>query len=406
MGKTLQWWIVVGCIWHMSAVHGAESEIETGRYLAVAGNCYGCHTRPGAPAYAGGVAFKTPFGVIYSSNITPDEKTGIGRWTDADLIRAMHEGVAADGTHLYPVFPYPSYTRVLEKEIKAIYAYLRTVPAVSNVPPENQLGFPYNQRWLLPIWNALYLDQGRYESNPSLSAEANRGAYLLHGLGHCGACHTPRNFLGGPQQERALSGATYLDEVAAGKTRPWYAINLTSGPGGLKDWSAQDIATYLKRGYNRNAASFGPMNEVIEHSTRHLSDADLQAIGAYLKTLAPLGETVEHALSDEVRRDGQILYDSYCGTCHLPTGLGSEDTGPPLVGSPVTLGAAPASLINSILYGAQAAQGLAIPQNWREMKAFGDELDDEQVAILATFIRNSWGNRAGPVTAEQVKAQR
>lgn len=390
-----------------SILSNAETQVEKGKYLAQAGNCVSCHTRPGGEPFAGGLSFKTPFGVVYSTNITPDVETGIGNWSDGDLVRAMHEGVSAEGRNLYPVFPYPSYTKVSEEDVRAIYAYLKTTKPVSYTPPENELDFPYNQRWLMPLWNTLFFDEGRYEEDPELSAEANRGAYLVQGLGHCGSCHTPRNGFGALENDKALSGGSYLDAVEEGKVRPWSAVNLTPGPGGIEKWSSDDIAAYLKKGYNAHAATFGPMNEVILNSTQYLSEADAKAIGVYLKTLPPMGATpIEYEMDEDTRFEGQIIYDTRCGTCHLPTGLGSEDTGTPLVGSTVVLSADPASLINSILYGAHAPRELGIPEEWASMKAFGNLLDDEQIAILATFIRNSWGNKASPVTEEQVMQQR
>lgn len=385
----------------------AGTQIEKGNYLARAGNCYSCHSRPGGKPFAGGRAFKTTFGLIYSSNITPDIETGIGSWSEDDFVRAMHEGISPDGDRLYPVFPYPSYTKLNIEDVRAIYDYVKDIEPANYTAPENELDFPYSQRWLMSIWNKLYFDEGRYQYNAALSGEANRGAYLVLGLGHCGSCHTPRNFLGAPQTDKALSGGSYLDIVEHTKLRQWSSVNLTPGPGGLKNWSSDDIAAYLKQGYNKHTATFGPMNEVIENSTQYLSDADLTAIGMYLKTLPPVGEIpADHKIDEETMRQGQIMYDIHCGTCHLPTGLGSEDTGTPMAGSTVVLAADPSSLINSILYGANAPPSLLVPEGWSTMKAFGNRLDDEEVAILSTFLRNSWGNRASPVTPEQVEQQR
>ncbi len=389
-----------------SVPSNAQTQVEKGKYLTQAGNCHSCHTRPGGEPFAGGLSFTTDFGVIYSTNITPDPETGIGDWSEDDLVRAMHEGVSADGDNLYPVFPYPSYTKVSEEDIKAIYAYLRTLEPVSYTAPENELDFPYDQRWLMGIWNMLFFEEGRYQEHPELSAEANRGGYLTQGLGHCGSCHTPRGSLGGPENDLALSGGTYLDVVEEGKIRPWSAVNLTPGPGGLEKWSADDIAAYLKLGHNKHAATFGPMNEVILNSTQYLTDADAKAIGEYLKSLPALGDNEAVEVDEDTMSEGSVIYDTRCGTCHLPTGLGSERTGTPLVGSTVVLSADPASLINSILYGAHAPKELPVPEEWSSMKAFGNLLDDEEIAILATFIRNSWGNKASPVTEEEVLRQR
>ena len=386
----------------------SDSIIEKqGQYLSMAGNCHSCHTRPGGDSYAGGVPFNTSFGIIYSSNITPDNETGIGNWTDTDFIRAMHEGISANGHNLYPAFPYPSFTKISVEDVLAIYNYIKTLTPVSYTPPENTLDFPYNQRSLMSIWNMLYFDEGRYRKLPELSVEENRGAYLVQGLSHCDACHTPRNFLGGQDNTQALAGGSYLDEVEEGKIRPWSAINLTPGPGGIQAWTGNDIANYLKKGYNVHAATFGPMNKVIVNSTQYLSDVDLNSIGAYLKTLPPKGVvTAEKENDEDMMIEGQILYDTRCGTCHLPNGMGSEDTGTPLVGSAIVLSSDPASLINSILYGAHAPEALPVPEAWSSMKAFGNLLDNEEVAILSSFLRNSWGNHASFVTENQVELQR
>src|SRR5579859_2520062 len=187
--------------------------VEQGRYLATAGDCISCHTRTNGAPFSGGRQLNTPFGVIYSTNITPDPKTGIGAWSEQQFERALREGIAADGTHLYPAFPYTAYTKVTDQDVRAIYAYLRTLKPVNYMPPENKLRFPFSIRALLTGWNMLFFKQGRYAPNASRSAEWNRGAYLTQGLGHCGACHTPRNSLGGERNSEALTGGDYLDEI-------------------------------------------------------------------------------------------------------------------------------------------------------------------------------------------------
>ena len=198
------------------------ADAERGRYLALAGNCGACHTRPGGEPFAGGLAFETPFGTIYSSNITPDAKTGIGRWKAADLRRAMHEGIAADGSHLFPAFPYPSYTKVTDADVDDIYAYLRTLNPVRYVPPDNSILF--SMRWALGPWNKLYFRPGRFVPDPDRPAGWNRGAYLVQGLGHCGACHTPRNAQMAELPERALQGGVVTGAVAPGRQRDWFAV--------------------------------------------------------------------------------------------------------------------------------------------------------------------------------------
>ncbi|MEE8305789.1 MAG: cytochrome c, partial [Gammaproteobacteria bacterium] len=235
----------------LSAASQAQQQTDTadpaerGRYLATVGNCKHCHSVEGGAAFAGGAAFSTDFGVIYSTNITPDPAAGIGTWTLEQFTRAMREGIAADGTKLYPAFPYPSFTKITDGDLKDIFAYLQTVAPTPNTPPENDMSFPFSQRSLMGVWNKLFLDNARFAANESKSAEWNRGAYLVQGLGHCGSCHTPRNALGAEQADRALSGGTYNDEVEAGMLRPWSAVNLTSAPDGLAAWSVDDIRGYL-----------------------------------------------------------------------------------------------------------------------------------------------------------------
>ena len=381
------------------------SAIERGEYLAAAGNCKHCHTTEGGAPFAGGLAFSTDFGVIYSTNITPDTETGIGGWTLEQFVRAMHEGVSADGTKLYPVFPYPSFTKVTSDDLEAIFAYLKTVAPVSSQPPENDLSFPFNQRGLMGVWNALFFESGRYTADPSKSTEWNRGAYLVEGLAHCGTCHTPRNILGGKQEDRALSGGTYLDKVEPGVLRPWSAVNLTSAADGLAAWSEDNIAEYLLTGHSAPAGTFGPMNAVITEGTSLLTPEDVRAMAIYLKNLPPIERAPQHEMDPEDFRAAELIYTIHCGTCHLPTGLGDRSTGPALVGRPIVQAEDPASLINSIIYGA-TVPAPAPPHAWENMEAFGDKLDDDEIALLSTYMRANWGNRGGPVSEADVAKQR
>jgi mono/diheme cytochrome c family protein len=207
---------------------------------------------------AGGVAFETPFGKIYSTNLTPDEETGIGKWTEKDFAQALRKGVRPDGAHLYPVFPFTAYTKVTDTDAAALFAYLKSLPAVSSAPPANEMSFPFNQRRLMSIWKALFFDEGAYQPVAGQSDEWNRGAYLVEGLGHCSACHSPRNFLGAERSSAAMTGGTYLDRVPTGELRPWSAPNLTSAANGLGEWSVEDIAAYLKTGANDHVSVSGP----------------------------------------------------------------------------------------------------------------------------------------------------
>jgi mono/diheme cytochrome c family protein len=392
-----------------TAIAASQAEIEYGMYLAKAGNCVSCHTRTNGDLFAGGVAFETPFGKIFSTNVTPDAETGIGEWTLDDFAVALRKGIRPDGKHLYPVFPYTSYTMASDAEVAALFAYFQTLPPVKYRPPENDLGFLYSQRWALGIWKSLHFEEGRFVPNPDRTDEWNRGAYLVNGLAHCGICHTPRNFLGASDEEMALTGGTYIDSIG-GRSLSWSATNLTSAKSGVGSWSEDDIVSYLRSGVSSRAGVFGPMNEVIVNGTRHLQEHDLRAMAVYLKSI-PANEQQNGSIPDEdTMRRGSLLYDIHCGTCHLPTGLGSDNTGPPLLGSPVTLAADPASLINITLYGPQvprtAPSAAWEARTWKRMDPYAAILDDDEAATLLSYIRNAWGNSAGEVTPGQVANQR
>lgn len=389
----------------VSTLADSDNPVQRGLYLSTAGNCMACHTTEGGEPFAGGVAFHTDFGVIYSTNITSDSENGIGSWTEEQFIAAMHEGVSADGSKLYPAFPYPSFAKVSEADVKDIFAFLKTVAPSSYTPPANEMGFPFNQRALMGIWNALFFEGERFVPDDSKSDTWNRGAYLVEGLGHCGTCHTPRNALGGLKTDQALSGGTYNDKVEEGKIRPWSAANITPAPDGLAIWEEDDIAEYLKTGHNRKGGTFGPMNEVITLSTSQLSDDDVQSIAHYLTNIEPIIRAEQVEMDPADYRAGELVYTIHCGTCHLPTGLGDTSIGPPVKGSSVVQAEDPASLINVIIYGAEVPVP-SPPGAWKSMEAFGDKLDDDEIALLASYMRTSWGNRGGLVTEEDVTKQR
>jgi len=398
---------------------------EQGRYLTTVGDCISCHTRAGGEPFAGGRPLNTPFGVIYSANITPDRKTGIGAWTERQFERALRAGIAADGTHLYPALPYTAYTKVTDQDVHAIYSYIRTVKPVSYIPPGNKMPFPFSIRALLAGWNMMFLEEGRFAPDASRSAEWNRGAYLTQGLGHCGACHSPRNFLGGERSADALTGGEYLDEITdevvdnsltpldESIVRAWSAPNLTQAPSGLGAWSLEAIAAYLKTGHSARAGAFGPMSEVIGNSTSRLTDSDIHAIAVYLKSLAPAAQSAPPQPAAAALKAGEIVYTTRCADCHLPSGLGmpraanadASKTAPPLAGSAVLQAPNPATLINVILYGAHEAA--LSDGSWPKMSGFelSVGLDDEQIAALCTYVRSSWGNRAAAVDAAAVARQ-
>lgn len=379
-----------------------EATVKRGKYLADAGNCFSCHTREGGAPYAGGVPFDTPFGTIYSTNITPDAETGIGNWTGDDLRRAMQEGIAADGSRLFPAFPYPSYTKVKDQDIAAIYAYLRTLEPATYTPPGNS--FLLRQRWALRLWNALSFDGGRFVPDTTRSAEWNRGAYLVEGLGHCGACHTPRNRWMAEVEDKAFHGGVIRHEVEHGKVRDWSAVDLTPAKNGLAAWSEQELTQYLHKGFSPRGGTFGPMNEVIVNSLMKLTPEDVNAMAVYLKSL-PASEYDGESVPPEQAKAGEAIYEERCEECHSSSGRGGIFSGPPLAGSAVAQSENPTSMINIMLYGADMPDEVSYGL-WERMQGFGDVLDDSEIAAVANYVRGSWGNVAAPITAEDVERQR
>jgi alcohol dehydrogenase (quinone), cytochrome c subunit len=376
--------------------------VEKGKYLAAAGDCVSCHTREGGEPFSGGRAFATPLGRFFSTNITPDQETGIGTWTEADLIRAMHEGKAKDGRQLNPAFPYSAFTKVTDEDVKAIYAYLRTLNPVKYTAPEND--FLFNQRWGFMFWNAVFFKAERFKPDSSKSEQWNRGAYLVEGLGHCGSCHTPRNIFLAEQLDQSFAGGNILDEVHEGKIRRWSAPNLSPAKGGLATWSANDIVKYLKTGFTvSRAGTFGPMNDVIVNSMSKMTDEDLQAIATYLKELPP--REVKGSVPEDQAKAGQPLYKEKCSKCHMDSGRGGMFNGPPLAGSAIAQSEDPSSFINVVLYGPNLPAGVKTGA-WETMKPFADSMSDEEIATVMNYVRGSWGNVGRPVTAAEIAKQR
>ena len=373
--------------------------IEHGRALVNAGDCVACHTAEGGQPFAGGLALQTPFGAIMTPNITPDNLTGIGSWSKDDFARAMHEGRRPGGTYLYPAFPYPWYTKVTRKDVDAIYAYLRTLPAVENRVNRNTLPFPFNIRLSMIGWNALFFTPGEFKPDPKRSDEFNRGAYLVEGLGHCGACHTPFNSFGASQNDKYLQG-NQIDN--------WTAPNITNDmQAGLGKWTVADIVQYLKTGQTRASLASGPMKDVIENSTSKMPDTDLKAIAVYLKERGAAGSPAPTPLaaSDTRMQMGQAVFIDTCSACHMRNGAGVEHLFPKLAGNVIATQDDPASLIRIIIAGGRAASTDALPTA-PAMPSLGFRLGDEQIAAVVTYVRNSWGNAASPVSAETVKAER
>lgn len=380
--------------------------VQRGQYLATAGNCMSCHTVSGEDPYAGGVAINTDFGVIYSSNITPDPEAGIGSWTGEDFLRAMHHGKSADGSNLYPAFPYTYFTKLTEQDVSDIFEYLKSVKPSSSRPAKNKLGFPYNQRWLLSFWKMTNFKKGRFQLDETKSNEWNRGAYLVEGLAHCGACHTPRGGLGGAKEKLALSGGVIHDYVPGGDIRKWSAVNLTPAPDGTGAWSTEEMTDYLATGYSPRASSFGPMNKVIEHGTSKLDLNDVRAMATYLAAVPEIKRSTKHEMDPADFSRADVLYTIHCGSCHLPTGLGDPRLGPPLKGSSIVQDSNPSSLINVIIYGAERPN-LAGPSTWeKEMGPFKDKLSDQEIALISTYLRSNWDNYGAPVSEKDVAKQR
>lgn len=386
-------------------VTNPAGQVAQGAYLARAGNCMACHTSRGGKPYAGGRAIPTPYGDIFTSNITPDMATGIGHWTADDFWRAMHNGKSKNGDFLYPAFPFPNYTKVTRDDADAIFAYLKTIAPVSQPNRAHQLQFPYNQRWLLAGWRALYFRAGNYVATPGNSVEWNRGAYLVQGLGHCSACHTSRTTLGGSEIGAELAGGLI-------PMLNWYAPSLTSdAEAGLGKWHEQQIADILKKGVSEKGAVYGPMAEVVGKSLQYLSDADVMAMASYLKSLPQTGAPSKPPAivfsqdKDSVLRIGRQLYDKQCAECHQLNGNGYPPAYPPLAGNrSVTMHSA-VNPIRIVLNGGYPPSTTGNPRPYG-MPPFGHALNDAEVAAVVSYMRNAWGNQADLVSPAEVSRYR
>ena len=374
-------------------------QIERGRYLAIAGDCSSCHTVPGSgQPFAGGRPIETPFGVVVGANITPDPDTGIGAWSDETFVRALREGEGHDGQLLYPAMPYPYYTKLTESDALAIRAYLNTVKPVRNAVVSNKLPFPFDVREGMAAWNALYFKSGEFKPDPTKSAEWNRGAYLVQGLGHCGACHTPKTQLGGDDRARTFQGNAL---------QGWFAPNITNdNERGLGGWSVADIVAYLKNGHNATTASTGIMGEEITLSSSQMTDADLTAIATYLEDLpGQISSPAAVSASDPTMTAGGAIYADECSACHGMDGKGVPYLFPSLAGSPNVRSIDPASLTRVLIEGARSVATAGEPTG-PGTPSFAWKLSDDQVAAVLTYIRNSWGASASPVDPRQVEQAR
>jgi mono/diheme cytochrome c family protein len=379
--------------------------VVKGEYLAKAGDCIACHTQPGGSLFAGGRPLPTPFGTIYSSNITPDPATGIGNWSADDFYKTMHEGRFPDGGLLYPVMPYASYTKVTRADSDAIFAYLRSVPPVHHPDRPNDLQFPYNNRQLILGWRTLYFNEGEYQPDATKSAEWNRGAYLVEGLGHCAMCHSPINALGGTTESRAFQGGLI-------PMQNWYAPSLTSNKeAGLGDWDINEIVGLLRSGVSHRGAVYGPMAEVTFNSLQYLSDDDVQAMAIYLKSLAagsppgPESSGVSSSESSLLMSLGQTVYQARCAICHSADGSGMPPDYPPLAGNPSIQMESAVNPIRMVLNGGLPPGTGGNPEPYG-MPPFAQTLSDDEVAAVVTYIRAAWGNQGAAVSATQANALR
>ncbi len=379
-------------------------QITRGEYLARAGDCVACHTAPNGPAFAGGRAMATPFGNLYVPNITPDDETGIGHWSADEFYRMLHTGVSRDGTLLYPAMPFASYTKVTRADSDAMFAYLMSVAPVSQKNRPHELRFPFNNRDLLIGWRTLYFKEGEYQPDVAKSAEWNRGAYLVQGLGHCAMCHTAINALGGSSESKAFEGGMIPNQN-------WYAPSLTSNrEAGLGNWDIQDIADLLQVGVSHRGTVYGPMAEVVYNSLQYLSDDDARAMAVYLKALpqrdaeaAPTSQA--RLVQPETMVLGTRIYTAQCAVCHGAEGKGQAPAYPPLAGNQSITMASPVNSIRMVLNGGYPP-GTGKNPRPHGMPPFSHMLNDNEVAAVVTYIRVAWGNSGAPVTPAQVNRLR
>lgn len=390
--------------------------IKQGEYLARAGDCIACHTAPKGKPYAGGLGMATPIGKVYSTNITPDKQHGIGDWSFDDFNKLMRTGVTKQGYTVYPAMPYPSYSRLSDADMRALYAYLMHGVAADTAPNrDSDIAWPLSMRFPLTIWRWVFAPKPVPAPAPSATAAGDgqllRGAYLVQGLGHCGACHTARGF---GLQEKALTELDSDAYLAGGAAIDgWVAPSLRNEHGGgLARWSEADIAEFLKTGRNSHSASFGAMNDVVAHSMQYMSNDDLAGIAKYLKSLPPANTKAKPFVDDDKvakalfagKVDGgsaALLYLNNCAGCHRSDGKGYNKAFPALAGNAVLQTADPSSAINIVLSGGAVPATHGAPSSL-VMGAYADRLNDQQIAEVVTFIQTSWGNHGSAATAAQV----
>jgi len=380
--------------------------VTRGEYVARLSDCVACHSVPGGAPFAGGLEMATPLGVIHATNITPDAETGIGRYSLADFDRAVRHGVAPGGRRLYPAMPYPSYAKLSDDDVRALYGFfMKGVAPVKQANQPSSIPWPLNLRWPIAMWNGVFVDAAPYNDKPSQDAQWNRGAYLVQGPGHCGSCHTPRGLA---FNEKALddSGKPFL---AGALLDGWYAPSLRDDHNtGLGRWSEAQIVQFLKTGRNQHAVVYGSMTEAFNNSTQFMSDDDLNAIAHYLKSLpgdpqrdGPPWQYQQASAAPGPDTPGAHTYVTRCASCHGMDGKGQPEWMPPLAGATSALAKEQASAINITLNGSQRVVAAGVPDAYR-MPAFREQLSDQQIAEVLTFMRSMWGNQASAVDAAAV----
>jgi mono/diheme cytochrome c family protein len=379
----------------------AGESVARGAYLIRAGNCMACHTERGGAPFAGGRAIETPFGTAYASNITPDKATGIGDWSAGHFWRALHNGRSRDGRLLYPAFPYPNYTLITRADADAMFDYLRSVKPVARANTPHRLLWPYSTQAALAVWRAMYFSPAGRTDDAAQSAQWNRGAYLVRGLGHCSACHTTRNALGASSDLMDLSGGLI-------PMQNWYAPSLASPvEAGLHDWEPEQIVRLLQTGVAERGTVLGPMAEVVLQSTQHMSPADLRAMAMYLKALPRnTGDAAEERVAGaRMAERGAKLYEQHCSQCHGEKGEGVPGAYPPLAGNRAVTLPVTANLVQVVLGGGFPPATAGNPRPFG-MPPFATLLSDEDVAAVISHIRSAWGNKAGAVSEFTVSQQR
>ncbi len=375
------------------------AQVDRGAYLARAGNCMACHTSQGGAPYAGGRAIETPFGTVYSSNLTPDRVNGIGNWTSVDFWRALHEGRAPDGRLLYPAFPYTNYTQVREPDADALFAYLRSLAPVAQPNRPHAMRWPYDSQLALAAWRKLYFKPMVFQNDPAQDAQWNRGAYLVRGLGHCSACHTSRNLLGAIDERQALAGGTM-------PMSNWYAPSLLhAAEAGLGQWEIADIVRLLGTGQAGNASVTGPMAEVVLHGTQYMTREDLTAMAVYLKSLPQEAVQADTGVAAVPSAIGADIYDDQCAQCHGPQGEGVPGAYPALAGNRAVLMRNTTNLVQMVLHGSFAPSTQGNPRPFG-MPPYQLVLDDKALAAVLSHVRSSWGNQAGAVSELEVSRYR